>query len=79
MPAEANASILPAEGFRVENGKKDPLPGLELNMYADRLMFFSRSDGGHRYDNSDHYRTHFAGKKQIHFVGYLSSGAKHRL
>lgn len=34
MQADPNALILPAEGFRVENGKKSPLPGLELNMYA---------------------------------------------
>ena len=63
MQPEAGASILPAEGFRVENGKKSPLPGLELNVY----------------DFSDHYRTNFAGKKQVHFVGYMSAGTVTRV
>lgn len=49
--------ISQAIGFRVESGKHNALTNVELNLY----------------DYTDHYRTIFAGKKQLHFVGYLTA------
>jgi hypothetical protein len=52
--------ISPAPGFRLELGKRNPLQGVELNLY----------------DYTDHYRNSFLGRRQLNFVGYARQEAE---